>query len=65
MMLCLDCPAGYYGADCIEMCPPSYYGIGCLQKCDCSPCHYVHGCMSTPSITGEILSTLRKLKTDD
>eukprot|EP00105_Crassostrea_gigas_P045066 XP_019929214.1 PREDICTED: uncharacterized protein LOC105344164 [Crassostrea gigas] len=23
----------------------------CLQKCDCSTCHHVQGCMSTPRIT--------------
>ncbi|XP_052677351.1 uncharacterized protein LOC128158523 [Crassostrea angulata] len=55
--VCTECPAGYYGVNCIQICPPLYYGILCLQKCDCSTCHHVHGCISTTQTPVEMLGT--------
>ena len=50
-----ECPAGFFGNNCLSLCSYPQYGILCKEECDCSnsSCHHAYGCKSTTvSTTG-------------
>lgn len=51
---CKECPVGYFGDNCTNICPSSYFGRLCVHECECSPCHYIYGCVKHVADTTEL-----------